>query len=227
MIAIRAGRRHITAFGRLFALFVVGALLAGCAEPIPKTLVTPEYKGTTPAKLNVGMTDHRTFILSNNKEEWFEGILRGGFGIPLSLKRPGPDEGQPFAIYLSEMLADGLRADKTEVVVIPVAKGTELGAAVASVADGAAGIIFKINHSRYDSGFSAEYRHDFNVVIADADGHVVLEKTFSRFDTDVPLSQTYNIFDMYAAVYKKTLDEILGDPEVVAALSSLAAAPTS
>lgn len=211
------------------ALIALISILAACADPIPKELVTPEFSGNAPATLNVGMTDHRTFILSDDKEEWFEGIVRGGFGIPNSLERPGPLKGQPFAIYLSTMLADGLRSGDTEVAVIAVPKGTDTASAVQMVTakEGAAGIVFKIVHSRYDIGFSAEYNHHFDVTIADANGQVVLEKTFSRFDTDVPLSQKYNVFDMYAAIYKDRLDEILRDAEVLSALASLRAAQTS
>lgn len=222
-------RRSITSAWKVGALILMGAVLAGCAEPIPKALITPEYSGPAPAKLNVGMTDHRTFILSGNKEEWFEGIVRGGYGIPLSLKRPGPQEGQPFTIFLSSMLAEGLRNEGTDVAVIAVTKGADESSAVETVSGstGVAGVVFTIIHSRYDVGFSAEYKHHFDVVIADKDGGIVLKKTFSQFDTEVTPSAKYTVFDMYAAIYKTRLDEILRDADVVKALSSLTGSPTT
>ena len=111
-----------------------------------------------------------------------------------------------------------------------VPMGTDTGAAISTVmAEGAAaGIVFRIIHSRYVVGWgSAEYRHHFDVTIVDPAGASVLQKSFSRFDTDLPLSADYNLFDMYATIYKKTLDEVLNDPEVAAALAGLAASQSS
>ena len=208
---------------------VLAALLSACAQPIPKALITPVYKGEAPAELAIGMTDHRIFILNADKEPWFEGIFHGAYGIPHSMQRPGPRQGQPFAIYLSDMLADGLKANGTKVSVLTLRPGADPGEAIKTVSGdtGTPGMIFRIAHSRYVVGWgSAEYRHHFDVTLTDAAGEVVLEKTFQRFDTNLPLSDTYNFFDMYAAIYKKTLDEVLADPEVMEALGGLAATPT-
>ena len=59
-------------------------------------------------------------------------------------------------------------------------------------------MIFRIAHSRYVVGWGkAEYRHHFDVTLTDATGAVVLEKTFERFDTKLPLSDTYNFFTYF------------------------------
>ena len=217
------------AYPKLLPGLMLATLLSACADPIPKALITPVYKGEAPAKLAIGMTDHRSFILSADKEPWFEGIFHGAYGIPHSLQRPGPKTGQPFASYLSDMLADGLRANGTGVSVIALRSGADMDEAIKRVSTdtGTAGVIFRIAHSRYVVGWTnAEYRHHFDVTVTNPAGEVVLEKTFQRFDTNIPHSNTYTIFDMYAAIYKKTLDEVLADPEVMNALGSLAAPPT-
>ncbi len=217
------------AYPKLLLGLMLATLLSACAEPIPKALITPVYKGEAPAKLAIGMTDHRSFILSADKEPWFEGIFHGAYGIPHSMQRPGPRQGQPFAIYLSDMLADGLKANGTKVSVLTLRPGADLDEAIKTVSGdtGTPGMIFRIAHSRYVVGWGkAEYRHHFDVTLTDATGAVVLEKTFERFDTKLPLSDTYNFFDMYAAIYKKVLDEVLADPEVMEALGGLAGTPT-
>ncbi|MEL7152226.1 MAG: hypothetical protein AAFN51_00195, partial [Pseudomonadota bacterium] len=194
-----------------------------------KALITPVYKGEAPGQLTIGMTDHRTFILSADKEPWFEGIFHGAYGIPHSLQRPGPKTGQPFTTYLSDMLADGLRANGTDVSVVALRPGADMAEAISQVSGdtGTAGLIFRIVHSRYVIGWGkAEYRHHFDITVTNAAGAVVLEKTFERFDTKLPLSDTYTIMDMYAAIYKNTLDEVLADPEVMNALGGLAVPPT-
>lgn len=210
---------------KVFSVLLLSAVLAACADPIAKSAITPVYKGQAPQKLSIGMSDQRSFILSGNKEEWFEGIWHGAYGIPTSLKRPEPKEGQPFSMYLSSMLADGLRAAGTDPQVVRIQRGISKADAIKTVVDanGTAGIIFEIFQSRYSVGWSrAEYNYTFNVIVAGSDRQILLEKKFSRFDTDLPLSETYTIFDMYAEIYKKRLDEILRDPDVVNALSSLA-----
>ncbi|MEM7060938.1 MAG: hypothetical protein AAF557_25445 [Pseudomonadota bacterium] len=210
---------------KLLGVFILGSVLSACADPIPKSAITPVYKGQAPQKLSIGMTDQRSFILDGNKEEWFEGILHGAYGIPASLKRPGPKEGQPFTMYLSSMLADGLRTNGTNAPVVRIARGVSKADAVKTVIDahGTPGIIFEIFQSRYSVAWTrAEYNFNYNVIIADQTGEIVLEKKFARFDTSIPLSDKYTIFDMYAEIYKMRLDEVLKDPEVVEALSSLA-----
>lgn len=208
--------------GKALAIIALGAVLAGCTTPLPKDLVTPEFSGKAPAAINVGMTDHRTFILSGEKEEWFEGIFRDGYGIARSLERPGPLEGEPFAIYLSTMLADGLEANGANASVVSVPKGADLDTAVSAVANGAPGIVFKIVHSRYNFGWgNREYRHHFDVVVADGSGQVVLKKTFERFDAELPANYEHTVYGFYALTYKRILEGILRDPDVAKALSSL------
>ena len=84
------------AMTKLATIVLITALLAGCATPISKKDRTPVFGGQAPAKIAIAVVDHRTFILSGDKEEWFEGIMRGGFGIPHSLKRPVNLKENPF-----------------------------------------------------------------------------------------------------------------------------------
>jgi hypothetical protein len=209
---------------KTFAAMAVLVALSACATPITKAEITPVYAGQAPENLNIAVVDHRSFILSGNKEEWFEGIMRGGFGIPMSLQRPGPKSGQPFALYLSSMLADAMVAAGSNVTIVPIAKGTKIDEAIgqSSIESNTQSIIFLMYKSRYDVGFSAEYNHHFDVFVVNQNGEMLINKTFSRFDTDIPSSTKYNIFDMYSEIYKKVLDEILHDPDIATALAEAA-----
>lgn len=209
---------------KVLGVILIGMAVTACADPIPKSAITPVYQGQAPQKLSIGMSDQRSFILDGNKEEWFEGIWHGAYGIPTSLQRP-EKPAQPFTMYLSSMLADGLRGAGTDATVVRVPRGVSKSDAVKTVIDaqGGPGIIFEVFQSRYVVAWTrAEYNFTYNVIVADESGDIILEKKFSRFDTNIPLSETYTIFDMYAEIYKKRLDEVLKDPEVIAALSSLA-----
>lgn len=117
--------RSFTAAAFLVALSACTPLI-----PITKAEMTPVYSGQAPENLNIAVVDHKSFILSGDKEEWFEGIARGVYYIPFSAKRPGPKSTQPFALYLSSMLAEAMVAAGSNVTIVPIAKGTDIGEAV-------------------------------------------------------------------------------------------------
>jgi hypothetical protein len=136
--------------------------LSACTPLIPTTKaeMTPVYAGRAPENLNIAVVDHRSFILSGDKEEWFEGIARVVFYLPVSAKRPGPKSTQPFALYLSSMLAEAMVAAGSNVTIVPIARGTDIGKAVqqSSIANNTPSIIFLMHTSRYEiGGYSAEY----------------------------------------------------------------------
>ena len=100
--------------------------------------------------------------------------MRGGFGAPMSLKRPGPNSGQPFELYLSSMLSDAMVGAGSNVTIVPIAKGTSINEAIqqSSIASNTESIILLMYDSRYDAGFSAEYNHNFDVFVVNKDGEV-------------------------------------------------------
>ena len=140
---------------KLFAAMAVLVTLTACASrlAITKAEITPTYAGQAPEKLNIAVVDHRSFILSGDKEEWVEGIMRATFLIPASVKRPGPKSDQPFALYLSSMLEEAMVAAGSNVTIVPIASGTEIDEAIRqSSANNSPSIIFLMHKSRYLSG---------------------------------------------------------------------------
>ena len=208
---------------KLFAAMVVLITLTACASRIQITQadITPVYVGQTPEKLNIAVVDHRTFILSGEKEEWHEGILRGAYFIPGTAKRPGPKSDQPFALYLSSMLEDGMVAAGSNVTVVPIAVGTEIDEAIRQSSDNnSPSIIFLMHKSRYlIGGYRAEYEYHFDVFVVNREGETLTNKTFARFDVGIPSFDKYYPLDFYAMVYKKLLDEILNDSDITTALA--------
>lgn len=201
----------------LFLLVVV----SGCAQDLPDSARIPVFEGKPAPEVAVGVTDHRTFILNNDKEEWFEGIVRGTFGIPMSLHRPGPEGEEAFALYLSGMIEESLEKAGSDVTVIALEKGQDAAQAIKKVtASGKTGLIMLMRKSRYDVGFTSDYQYDFVVYVTDAAGSIKIEKTFADFEKEIPASNKYNVFDMHTEIYKKTFDKILNDPEIKQALSA-------
>lgn len=206
-------------FFRLAVVLMVAAV-SGCAQDLPDSARIPQFQGKPAPEVAVGITDHRSFILDNDKEEWFEGITRGSFGIPMSLKRPGEHGEKPFAVYLSEMIEESLEKAGSQVTVVNLEKGQIFEKAIAKVSEaGKTSFVMLMLKSRYDIGFTSDYQYHFLVVVADGDGRIKTEKTFYDWEKEIPASNKYNVFDMHTEIYKLTLEKIINDPEIQSALS--------
>ncbi|SCA56639.1 conserved exported hypothetical protein [Candidatus Terasakiella magnetica] len=208
-------------FFRYFSLILCIAYLGACAQKLPEEARYPKFSNPLTADLSVAVTDHRDFILNGDKEPWFEGIMHGAFGIPASLKRNGPTEGRPFAYYLSTMIQTSLSKAGSNVTIVELPKGESLEASIQTLTDkGSSGIIVIMKKSRYAFWLSADYQYDFEVAIVDIEGRIKVRKTFAKWDKEIPLSSTYNVFDMFTEIYTKRLQVILDDPEIKAALAN-------
>ena len=147
--------------------------------------------------------------------------MRGAYFITGSAKRPGPKSDQPFALYLSSMLEDGMVAAGSIVTVVPIAMGTESDEAIRQCStNNNPSIIFIMHESRYlIGGYRAEYDHSFDVFVVNQDGETLANKNFARFDVGIPEFNKYDPLDFYAMVYKQVLDEILNDSDIATALA--------
>ena len=209
----------------LAALFAL-TLLSGCATPILKSDTVPVYSGTSPSTINIAVADHRPVILDGDKKEWFEGIMRGAFGIPHSLSRIDEFKETPFAIYLSTKLKDSLDGAGARASIVTIPKGTPVGQVIEKVKDTNAGasLVVMMFQSRYDIGpFNPEYGYNFELIVVDATGETLGRKTFQGMDQNMALSESYNLFDYMSEIYKKKFDIFLNDPEIKGALAAAAA----
>ncbi|WP_420549698.1 hypothetical protein [Curvivirga sp.] len=213
-------------FKRLLVL--LGLLtLAACAPKFAHVEGIPSYEGVNIKKLSVATVDRRDFILNGNKEPWFEGITRAGFGVPHSLRRESEPENQSFAMYLSLKVQDSLKGRGSNVEVVSLEAGTDkLKSVQALVAEGNPALLIEINHSRYDCCFSLEYRYDFDVSVIRANGELLFTKKFAHWYEDMEVDETrfyssgfYDVFGIHAQKYADLLTEFLNDTEIQAALA--------
>jgi hypothetical protein len=200
--------------------------LSGCATPIPKSLTIPVFSGKPTATIGVAVADHRTFITNGNKEEWFEGIFRSGFGIPHSLSRVDEFKEKPFSFYLASKLKESLETAGSTVTVIPIEKGTSVKQIVDKIRDAELGssLAVVIHKSRYDIGpFNPEYAYHFELLVFDSVGRQIARKEFMSLEQQLPLSEKYNLFDMMSQIYKTKFDSFMADPDIKNALNATAA----
>lgn len=207
-------------------IFVL-ALLSGCATPLPKSETIPTFSGKPAATIGIAVVDYRPFILDGNKEEWFEGIFRGAFGIPHSLQRPGEFEKKPFALYVASKLRESLKNAGSNATVIEVPKGTSLQKVIPDVmkAKADSGLVVLMFQSRYDLGAfkNPEYDYNFELIVLDRNGKTLAHKTFSKVELGLELSDKYNLFDFMSKIYKEKLESFLNDPEIKNALTTASA----
>jgi hypothetical protein len=212
---------------KLFTAMAVLVALSACSSTritVTEADITPVYAGQAPENLNISVVDHRSFILSGNKGEWFEGVIRGSYGIPTQVKRSWPQSDQPFALYLSSMLADAMIAAGSDVTIVRIAMGNDIDEAIRQTSNetNTPSIIFLMYVSRYDAGGDkAAYNHQFDVFVVNKNGETLTKKTFSRLVDSIqtPSVKDYYILDFYDMVYKKVLDEILNDRDIATALA--------
>ena len=210
---------------RLTIAVVALALLSGCATPIPKQETIPVFSGKPPSTIAVVISDHRPFILNDDKEEWFEGIYRGTFGIPYSLARDDEFKEKPFAFYLATKLKESLENAGSTATIIQVPIGTDIGAIAENIrqANVGSGFAVIIHQSRYDIGlFNREYGYHFELFVLEGNGKILAQKSFQKTETSIELSDKYNLFDFMSEIYKKRFDTFLNAPEINNALTSAA-----
>ena len=208
----------------LAALFAL-ALLSGCATPILKSDTIPVYSGKSPATIAIAVADHRSFIVDGDKEEWFEGIMRGAFGIPMSMGRVDEFKDKPFAFYLSTKLKDSMDGAGAKASIVKVPKGALVGQVIEKVRDAKtdAGLVVMMYQSRYDIGLNnPEYGYKFELIVVDASGKSLGRKTFEGMDQNMSLDTEYHLFDYMSDIYKKKFDIFLNDPEIKGALAAAA-----
>ena len=210
---------------RILLALVGLALLSGCATPIPKSETIPVFPAKPAASTTVAVVDHRPFILNGAKKEWFEGLFRGGFGIPHSLTRNDEFEEKPFAFYLATKLKESLESAGGKASILDIPKGTSLEKATAEIVKVGrdSGLLVMMFQSRYDVGpVNPEYNYHFDLIVLDRDGRILGRKAFSQFDQGMELSSKYNLFDWMSEIYKKKFDSFLADPEIKSALNAAA-----
>jgi len=202
-----------------FAPAICMILLSACAQTLPIESRYPTFDGTLNSNLSVAVTDHREFILNGDKEPWFEGIMHGVFGIPISLERNNQTEESSFARYLASMIQESLEKAGSKVSIVDLPIGETFESSVKKmIENGASGILVVMRKSRYSFWLTADYQYDFDVAIVDSVGNIKARKTFAQWDKEIPLSSKYSAFDMFTEIYSNRLQIILNDADIKSAL---------
>ncbi len=206
---------------RSFCLLVT-VLLVSCATPATRSDLTPTFSGLTSSHITIGVVDSRPYVISGNKEPWFEGIMRGGFGIPYTFNRPDRPPNETFADRIAKMLERTFTDAGSQVTVVRLARGSTQSAARGKLKPHTkdAALLIRIHDSRFDAGgFSFDYPYHFQLSVLDPEGNTLAQASVQGRDAHTPSSK-YNVWDMYGVVYRDKFEQLLVKPEIQLAIAS-------
>ncbi len=206
---------------RSFCLLVT-VLLVSCATPATRSDLTPTFSGLTSSHITIGVVDSRPYVISGNKEPWFEGIMRGGFGIPYTFNRPDRPPNETFADRIAKMLERTFTDAGSQVTVVRLARGSTQPAARGKLKPQTkdVALLIRIHDSKFDAGgFSFDYPYHFQLSVLDPEGNTLAQASVQGRDAHTPSSK-YNVWDMYGVVYRDKLEQLLVKPEIQLAIAS-------
>lgn len=207
---------------RLYIPFLlIAALLSGCATPAARSALTPTFSGQVPPGIAIGVVDNRPYVVSGNKEPWYEGLVRSGFGIPYTFNRPESPPDETFADRIADMLERTFTDAGARVTVVKLAPGVSQGAAIKTLLLRAQEVtlLVRIQDSNFDAGgFTFSYPYHFQLNVLDRKGNTMANGSVQGLDARAPSNQ-YTVWDMYGVVYKEKFDELLSRPAIKQAIA--------
>ena len=199
----------------------VAVLVASCATPATRSELTPAYTAQVPSKVTIGVIDNRPYVVSGEKEPWFEGLTRDGFGIPHTFNRPKRPATETFADRIASMLERTFVDAGSQVKIVKLPKGLPRKAAIERLEPGSAGatLLVQIFDSKFDAGgFSFNYEYDFRLNVLGPEGNILAEAT-NEGQGGVTPSDKHSIWDMFGVVYREKFDRLLANPDIQQAIA--------
>lgn len=206
----------------IFPILVAALLSGGCATPVAKSEITPKLYGSAGKSVALSVIEARPYVVTGSKTPKFEGVIRGGFGIPHTFNRPNRPESERFVDLLAGMVKDGLTEAGVTVTVVSQPVGISLDDALKKMSETNAAryIVIRVAESNWDvGGFSGNfaYKYDFGVFVARPGSPERQGKNFSANEANAA-SEKYNVWDMHSVRYRQIIESMFADPVIRAAL---------
>ena len=217
------------------ASFAMFASLSGCA--FNKSTVeerTPNLKYSTTNAIALTVVDNRPFILNGEKDENFEGIVRGGYGIPFDFVKQRDNSKELFAARFVEVVARALTKSGSHVTVTATRKGSSSPEAITALMPNVSdiGLVVNVHNSRVDAGGRWSYFYDYEVAVVDGKGDVLATKkssgedvNFQReiYESGVAKGKRYETPAILDIEYRNRVMELLSDGDIARALGGVGA----
>lgn len=214
-------------FRTLMAVMAM-CMLSACVTPISLEAQTPKLAYKAPEKMMVGVVEQRERVLAG-KPANFAGYARMN-GIPFDwtikiIAGPKSPEGdKTMSQFLAGRIASGLKSGGSDVVELALAKPLSDEEATKVLTDAGAKtlvtVVDKDWHFDVNTNWVGKFKFntDVDVIVQRVGGGTILRKSFQ--DSQAIQGEGDNSWpNMILAAYKAKLEQILSDPEVVAAIS--------
>ena len=207
-----------------FFVLIAAAVLGGCATPIERSESTPKLYSIPEKSIALAVLEARPYVVSGNKTPKFEGIVRGGFGIPHTFDRPNRPAEERFVDLLAGLVKDGLTDAGTKVEIIAVPVGASLHATLKQMSEGNAPryVVIQVLESNWDAGGISgnfRYKYDFGIYVGGRGTPQFAEKQFLANGSN-KASDKYIVFDMHSVRYKQIIESMFADPVIRKALEN-------
>lgn len=203
-----------------FVTLLIILALYGCASPATRDQITPDFYSLENKSVSLAVIENRHYVLAGDKNEKFEGIIRGGFGIPITVDRPKRPADERFVDFLADLIKEGFYDVGIEVKVIKADKGSSVEDVIAQIPEPKLNksIIVVMNESKWDAGgFAFRYQYGFDLYIFDLDGKVIEHKRFTDDQANAP-SKNHTVWDMHTIIYREALEQMFKDTSIKNAL---------
>nr|WP_086940475.1 hypothetical protein [Thaumasiovibrio occultus] len=202
---------------KLVIIAIASLYLVGCASPLTVEESAPNVKVSNDIDaISIAVLDQRPYVLNNDKEASFEGVVRSTFGIPYSYSTV---TNEPMATFLGQRLEYGIEQNGVDVMQYDTTTATVLADLMAELnSDDRPSILIELNEWKYDfHAFADSSWYDVSVTVSDASGQNTITKQFVG-ENDIPDSGV--IFNEMMQIYKARFEEIFSDPELTNVLKN-------
>ncbi len=191
-------------------------LLSGCTTVLTANETAPEINFVEkPTEISIAVLDKRAYVVDNDKEPAFEGIIRSGFGIPYSYSTPTKEA---MSVYLTNRLSAGFGKKGIKATVVSTEPTMSVDTIVGSLSkDDLKSVLFVLNEWKYDfHTFTDNSWYDMDVIIVDKLGNKKIVKNF-KGENDIPDGSL--ISNEMQLIYKQRFEKVFSDPEIRLAFS--------
>jgi hypothetical protein len=207
-----------------FPLLLAAFFLGGCATPVDRSEITPKLYTSPEKSVAVSVIEARPYVLAGTKTPKYEGVVRGGFGIPMTLDRPNRPAGERFVDMIAGMVKDGLTDAGNNVDVVAMPNGATVDDALKKMSATSARryVVIQVLESNWDAGGLSgnfAYKYDFNLYVARPGALQPQGKSFNAQEAN-KASDKYNVFDMHSVRYREIIETMFADPVVRQALQN-------
>lgn len=191
----------------------LGACAVGNRHEYSK--VTPELAVSTANSVAVGVHDERPYVVAGGKPATFVGLSRGGFGNPFDINT---ESTKPLAEDMGQTLAQAFKRSGVDVKTIqiqPAESDTAARQVVVKLGQQRS-LLLTIKEWKSDTYQNTTLAYDLRLVVLDRTGTVLADKSLRGNDNlggDF-MNPPGHAKTAVPAAYRKTLDALLGSPEI-------------